>query len=56
MHCLTGGICLFVGIAIFSGLYRFGKALDSCVEHILNQKGSRMQQELANMYVLYPVY
>ncbi|KAL1808469.1 uncharacterized protein LOC108195344 [Daucus carota subsp. sativus] len=39
------------GIAIFSGLYNFGKALDSCVDHILNQKGSRMQQELANIMV-----
>lgn len=39
------------GIAIFSGLYRFGKALDSCVDHILNQEGSRMQQELANIMV-----
>ncbi|XP_059632496.1 uncharacterized protein LOC132275114 [Cornus florida] len=37
------------GAAAFSGLWRFGKSLDSCVEHILALDGSQMQKELANI-------
>ncbi|KAJ7954869.1 Mitochondrial intermediate peptidase [Quillaja saponaria] len=35
------------GAAAFFGLWRFGRSLDSCVDHILS--GSRLQKELANI-------
>ncbi|KAJ6890632.1 hypothetical protein NC651_024207 [Populus alba x Populus x berolinensis] len=39
------------GAAIFFGFWRFGKSLDSGVDHILAMDGSRMQKELANIMV-----
>ncbi|KAK4775702.1 hypothetical protein SAY87_023663 [Trapa incisa] len=42
---LTGGAA-----AIF-GLWKFGRSLDSSVDHILSLDGSRMQKELANIIV-----
>ncbi|KAL6185768.1 hypothetical protein ACLB2K_041895 [Fragaria x ananassa] len=39
------------GAAAIFGLWRFSRALDSCVEHILALHGSRMQAELATIMV-----
>ncbi|KAL5852737.1 hypothetical protein ACOSQ3_007855 [Xanthoceras sorbifolium] len=39
------------GAAVISGFWRFGRSLDSCVDHILAQEGSRMQKEAANIIV-----
>lgn len=39
------------GVAAICGFWRFGRSLDSCVEHILALDGSRMQKELANIIV-----
>lgn len=39
------------GAGAFFGLWRFGKSLDSCVDHVLAIDGSRMQKELANIIV-----
>ncbi|XP_061991469.1 uncharacterized protein LOC133709671 [Rosa rugosa] len=39
------------GAAAMFGLWRFSRALDSCVEHILALDGSRMQAELATIMV-----
>ncbi|KAJ7980025.1 Mitochondrial intermediate peptidase [Quillaja saponaria] len=39
------------GAAAFFGLWRFGRSLDSCVDHILALDGSRLQKELANIIV-----
>uniref|UniRef100_A0A5B7CCM8 Uncharacterized protein n=1 Tax=Davidia involucrata TaxID=16924 RepID=A0A5B7CCM8_DAVIN len=37
------------GAAALFGLWKFGRSLDSCIEHILALDGSRMQKELANI-------
>ncbi|XP_015888200.2 uncharacterized protein LOC107423184 [Ziziphus jujuba] len=37
------------GAAAFLGLWRFGRSLNSCVDHILELDGSRIQRELANI-------
>nr|DAD19576.1 TPA_asm: hypothetical protein HUJ06_021039 [Nelumbo nucifera] len=42
-------INLSAGAAILSGLWRFDRSLDSCLDHILALQGSRMQKELANI-------
>ncbi|PQQ11101.1 uncharacterized protein Pyn_08342 [Prunus yedoensis var. nudiflora] len=39
------------GAAALFGLWRISRSLDSCVNHILSQDGSRMQAELANIMV-----
>ncbi|CAA3009589.1 uncharacterized protein LOC111403088 isoform X2 [Olea europaea var. sylvestris] len=38
-----------LGVAAISGLWKFGRSLDSSIEHILSLEGSRMQMELANV-------
>ncbi|KAL2508847.1 hypothetical protein Fot_32494 [Forsythia ovata] len=38
-----------LGAAAICGLWKFGRSLDSCIEHILSLEGSRMQRELANV-------
>ncbi|CAI9778914.1 unnamed protein product [Fraxinus pennsylvanica] len=40
---------LTLGAAAICGLWKFGRSLDSCIEHILSLEGSRMQRELANV-------
>ncbi|XP_039007861.1 uncharacterized protein LOC120135708 [Hibiscus syriacus] len=39
------------GAAIILGFWRFGNSLESSVDRILALDGTRMQSELANMYV-----
>ena len=39
------------GAAALFGLWSLSRSLNSCVNHILSQNGSRMQAELATMYV-----
>lgn len=39
------------GSAIIAGMWRFNRSLNSCVDQILELDGSRMQKELAQMYV-----
>lgn len=39
------------GAAAFFGLWRLGKSLHSCVDHILGLEGTRMQRELATIIV-----
>ncbi|XP_031398670.1 uncharacterized protein LOC116209226 isoform X1 [Punica granatum] len=39
------------GAAVFLGLWKFGKSLDSSVDNILALEGSRMQRELASIIV-----
>ncbi|XP_021811837.1 uncharacterized protein LOC110755005 [Prunus avium] len=39
------------GAAALFGLWRISRSLDSCVNHILSQDGSRMQAELATIMV-----
>lgn len=43
---------LFAGAAVILGFWKFGNSLDSSVDHILELDGTRMQRELANMYVI----
>lgn len=43
---------LCAGAAIILGFWKFGNSLDSSVDHILALDGTRMQSELANMYVI----
>ncbi|KAA8548651.1 hypothetical protein F0562_000335 [Nyssa sinensis] len=45
----AGGSIAWIGAAAFFGLWKFGRSLDSCIEHILSLDGSRMQKELANI-------
>ncbi|KAJ8747456.1 hypothetical protein K2173_008753 [Erythroxylum novogranatense] len=37
------------GAAAFLGFWKFGRSLDSCVDHILALDGTRLQRELANI-------
>ncbi|XP_070681019.1 uncharacterized protein [Malus domestica] len=39
------------GAAALFGLWSLSRSLNSCVSHFLSQDGSRMQAELATMYV-----
>ncbi|KAA3455734.1 hypothetical protein EPI10_018729 [Gossypium australe] len=43
---------LCAGAAVILGFWKFGNSLDSSVDHILALDGTRMQSELANMYVI----
>ncbi|KAM7488586.1 hypothetical protein LguiB_026070 [Lonicera macranthoides] len=45
----VGGCISWLGTAIFSGLWRFGQSLDSCIERILGMEGTRIQKELATI-------
>ncbi|PIN19834.1 hypothetical protein CDL12_07483 [Handroanthus impetiginosus] len=38
-----------LGAAAVSGLWKFGRSVESSVEHILSLEGSRIQRELANI-------
>ncbi|XP_058193349.1 uncharacterized protein LOC131310378 [Rhododendron vialii] len=42
-------INLSVGAAVISSFWRFGRSLDTSVEHILSADGSRMQMELSKI-------
>ncbi|KAF2300053.1 hypothetical protein GH714_007687 [Hevea brasiliensis] len=42
-------VSLSGGAAAFVGMRRFNKAINSCLDHILDLDGSRMQRELANI-------
>ncbi|KAJ9182125.1 hypothetical protein P3X46_006151 [Hevea brasiliensis] len=39
------------GAAAFFGMWRFNRAINSCLDHILDLDGSRIQRELANIFV-----
>ncbi|KAF8392371.1 hypothetical protein HHK36_022713 [Tetracentron sinense] len=46
--CVASAV-VWTGAAALSGIWRFDKSLDSCLDHILALEGSRMQKELANL-------
>ncbi|OWM74284.1 hypothetical protein CDL15_Pgr008598 [Punica granatum] len=48
--CVGSGV-VWAGAAVFLGLWKFGKSLDSSVDNILALEGSRMQRELASIIV-----
>lgn len=47
---------LYAGAATIFGLWRFGSSLESCVDDVLALDGSRMQRELADMYVPFATF
>lgn len=38
-----------IGSAIVAGMWRFNRSLNSCINHVLELEGSRMQRELAHI-------